>query len=166
MDEQKNFLDRQPHLDQGILDGKQYCSYGKEYTRAFRLRQHIEVYSSNTEYRCLVCDKTFGRKDSLRRHEDTKHDGGKVACPGCKKCFRMDNFPKHLASAQRESCRVIAQAFYHQANIVTKSNAVFDPKAYWIPSNAEDLNAVGERTTNLETLAEIKDYREPAGMEA
>ena len=61
------------------------CGYcGKEYTIAAKLNRHIRVvHEKSLEFKCSVCLKEYGSRDSLRIHEN-KHRGNKpYSCPYC-----------------------------------------------------------------------------------
>lgn len=128
-----------PHMSLGIVFGRHRCSCGKDYGRAFRLRQHIEVLNGVARYPCLVCGMMFTRQDSLNRHEDSTHKGKKIACPGCNKDFRPDYLPKHLASSKNDTCRVIAHAIYIQANNDMDIDTRLPAENYWLPDLVDTL---------------------------
>ncbi|XP_038054118.1 uncharacterized protein LOC119726482 [Patiria miniata] len=53
-------------------------------------------------HECLICSKTFARRDALRRHK-VVHTGNKsVSCPKCDATFRRaDNMKRHLRTQHR-----------------------------------------------------------------
>lgn len=133
-DEDDDIVYGEPHADDGIIGGKYCCTCGKAYTKPYALKRHI-VAAGTSRYECAECGKMFGRKDSLRRHDQMEHKGNRISCPGCQRYFRPDYLTKHLASAQRESCRNIAEALYLETyglNIDVRPVA----DRFWIPNVA------------------------------
>jgi hypothetical protein len=127
------------HVQVNAIVGRHGCSCGKSYTRPFRLRQHIEVQSGKAKHPCFVCGFVFGRLDSLRRHEETEHEGKKIVCPGCKKDFRRDYWANHLSGSQNAKCRVIAHAIYLQLTGDMDIDTQPPADNFWIPKIAKTL---------------------------
>lgn len=92
------------HLDNGIINGRYHCSYGKSYTRRFRLNDHLELSNGAARYVCSLCPATFKRDDSRLRHEHTAHLGEKWPCPICFRTFRAGYIHQHLRS-KGNGCR-------------------------------------------------------------
>ena len=60
--------------------------------------RHIASAHNNESYYCILCKKSFKRKDCLRRHQLSIHSRTYVvSCSKCeKKIARKDNLKKHM----------------------------------------------------------------------
>ena len=143
----------EPHFNTGLVGNRFFCSCGKSHTSAFRMREHIKFQSENAKHPCLVCGKIFRRTDTLRRHEDTKHKGRKIACPGCNKHFRPDYLPTHLKGARHAKCKVVAHAIYLQANQNLEIDSRPPAENYWIPKVIDGLKQSLSAGNNTQLLS-------------
>ncbi|GMT14792.1 hypothetical protein PFISCL1PPCAC_6089, partial [Pristionchus fissidentatus] len=64
------------------------CTHpGYKCTKA--LTAHIRsVHTKDRPFRCLLCDRTFVRKNDLKTHELTHQSTASLMCPGCNKGFK------------------------------------------------------------------------------
>lgn len=80
-----------------------------------KLNRHLREQHSEkvTAYECLICQKTFRRKEHLKRHERACHLGDKIQCPLCssrfiEKCRLMKHLlDKHEVYKCSKCCAVI-----------------------------------------------------------
>ena len=68
------------------------------FTKKRTLMRHISSMHNNESYDCILCKKSFKRKDHLRRHQLSIHSRTyEVSCSKCEKKFaRKDNLKKYM----------------------------------------------------------------------
>ena len=139
------------HHERFCADDQHHCSCGKRYTRAFRLREHIEAAVTGARHPCLLCQRSFKRIDSLHRHEDNIHRDKKISCPGCRAPFRPDYLRSHLQSRRGASCRQRTKALYRKAEypLHTSTRLLRSSIAYLAPDSVSSWTTPSESATTI-----------------
>ena len=74
-----------------------YC--GTSFTRRDNLKTHQESKHEGVRYECDKCDCKATRTDNLERHQESMHGGVMYECNKCDyKATRMDNLERHQKS--------------------------------------------------------------------
>ena len=67
--------------------------------KVFDNQRHIAtVHEGKKQFKCSICDKSYGRNDVLKDHISSVHDGIKPhKCTICEKAFsRKDKLARHM----------------------------------------------------------------------
>nr|POF17867.1 isoform 2 of ankyrin-3 [Quercus suber] len=82
----------------------QQCSPPLALSNASALRRHQRSKHNDVfpapEYECIVCLKTFNRRDTLKRHQATHDKQELEACTSCRKSFRKDYLRVHVRTCK------------------------------------------------------------------
>ena len=75
--------------------------------------RHIKTFHGKGKtYKCNACNKIFGRKDSLRLHDENNHQERKQKCNFCGKDFaRYESLNKHIKNIHDEEKVAITNVF-------------------------------------------------------
>lgn len=97
-------------------------SCGKRFSDQQRRQDHEDVvHCGINKYKCDLCEKTFGRKISLRRHIAAFHEGKRYKCETCGKEFMMtSNLNKHIKTVhegKRHTCEKCGKEFGYMGEL-------------------------------------------------
>ena len=75
-----------------MVESKQSCEYcGKQFTTAFNLKRHLNIYSDDKEpmeQKCEYCGKEFTTISNMKRHLHIHtRNTGQIQCLRCEKNF-------------------------------------------------------------------------------
>ncbi|CAI5755878.1 unnamed protein product [Candida verbasci] len=74
------------------------CTYkncGKNFTRRYNVRSHIQTHLSDRPFGCVYCPKRFVRQHDLNRHVKGHMEARQSKCPCGKEFARIDALRKH-----------------------------------------------------------------------
>lgn len=85
----------------GTVKELYYCRYcAKAFLNIVQRTSH-ETFHEQQKFPCVLCGRTFGSTQKLRRHNDAIHIKTRHTCPGCNKSFtQRENLVRH----QKCSC--------------------------------------------------------------
>lgn len=164
-EEEEDIVYGTPHQNLGCNSlGKHSCSCGKTYTRAERLRSHVDAQRQEQRHLCSLCGKAFTRQDIRRRHEEDVCRKKKVACPGCKQEFRKDYLRVHLANKSNFACRIMVEALHVQASGESEDTPPGRTHHYWTGEDGHLADATGTQQAPPPMTTDLNISAIPAGL--
>ena len=108
------------------------------------------------KFQCQYCEKSFGRKEHLKRHVDAVHEGIKnFSCEFCEMNFsRKDYLKRHVSSIHRDKIQPVDKSVSLQQNPINNSQSTLMKEE---PLDENDRTNLAPELNQSDIKDEIKD---------